>query len=134
MFDYRSIRYVIEANGSSSELNAYVVAIANSSQYGSNAYIAPDAAIDDGRLNLVTIEPTNPFRAFVIGLRMFNRSIYKSPLVEGIESDKFVLRLPENGFFHVDGEIFECGKMVTVVTHPRSLRVVASNAGLKIAN
>lgn len=122
---YRSINYEIDSDNRSHSSIAYVVAIANSSQYGSNAYIAPDASVTDGKLNLVQICTPSAWRSFWVGLRLFNKSIYQSPFVENIASSQFTLKLPRPGFFHADGEIVECGKEVNVVARPMSLNVVA---------
>lgn len=56
-------------------IDALVLAIANSSQYGSNTYIAPDASLKDGKLNVVAIQ--SPGFLVTIGLfwRIFSKAI-----------------------------------------------------------
>ncbi len=122
---YRSVVYRIESIEGVQSTKAYIVAIANSSHYGSNAYIAPDASVTDGKLNLVAVSTPGAIQSFFVGLRLFNKSIYASRFVKGIAASEFTLGLPAPGFFHVDGEIIECGETVTVVARPKSLRVVA---------
>lgn len=121
---YEASKYEISANDESKSVQAYVIAVANSSQYGSNAFIAPDASIQDGKLNLVAIAKPTLISMLVLVWRMFTKKIYRSPRVMPICSESFTLRLPGSSFFHADGEIFVCGSEMTIRTRPRSLRVV----------
>ncbi len=125
--NYRSVSYEIQSGGGSRSLSAYIVAVANSSQYGSNAFIAPDASMTDGKLNLVAIAQPTFISMFVLIWRMFRKKLYLSPRVTPICAEAFVLRLPGDGFFHVDGEIFACGPEMTIRARPRSLCIVALN-------
>lgn len=123
--DYKSLRCEIQTGSGTRRLSAYIVAVANSSQYGSNAFIAPDASLTDGKLNLVAISEPNFVSFFVLIWRMFRKKLYLSPRVTPICAESFTVLLPASGFFHVDGEIFSCGREMTVRACPRSLRIVA---------
>ncbi|MDQ8182895.1 YegS/Rv2252/BmrU family lipid kinase [Pelagicoccus sp. SDUM812005] len=122
---YRSLYCDIETSSGSKSLSAYIVAVANSSQYGSNAFIAPDASMTDGKLNLVAISEPNFLSFFILIWRMFRKKLYHSPRVTPICAESFTLHMKSGGFFHVDGEIFKCGKNLTVKACPKSLRIVA---------
>ena len=122
---YRAMACEIEAEGLSRKVNAYVLAVANSSQYGSNAFIAPDASLTDGKLNLVAIAPPGFTSLFVLTWRMFSKKLYQSPRVTPICSAFFRLKLPSSSFYHVDGEIFETGPELVVRALPGSLKLIA---------
>ncbi len=122
---YKSLQCDIETSEGSKSLSAYIVAVANSSQYGSNAFIAPDASLTDGKLNLVAISQPNFLSFFILIWRMFRKKLYLSPRVTPICSESFTLRMEGSGFFHVDGEIFRCGENLTVKACPKSLCIVA---------
>lgn len=123
--EYRSLKCKIESDSGTKDLSAYIVAVANSSQYGSNAFIAPDASMTDGKLNLVAITQPSFVSFFVLVWRMFSKRLYLSPRVTPICSEQFTLKFPDSGIFHVDGEIFECGKTLIVKACPKSLNIVA---------
>jgi len=53
---YRPGRYVVSVDGVEHRWTAATVVVANSSCYGSGMRIAPDARIDDGRLDVIVIE------------------------------------------------------------------------------
>lgn len=122
---YRSMECDIQTSEGSRKLKAYIVAVANSSQYGSNAFIAPDASMTDGKLNLVAIAQPHLLSFFILIWRMFSKKLYHSPRVTPICSDEFTLSLESGSFFHVDGEIFRCGEKLKVKACPKSLRIVA---------
>lgn len=122
---YRSMKCDIHTPDGSRSLKAYIVAVANSSQYGSNAFIAPDASMTDGKLNLVAIAQPHLLSFFILIWRMFSKKLYHSPRVTPICADSFTLNLESGSFFHVDGEIFRCGEKLTVKACPKSLRIVA---------
>ena len=84
-----------------------------------------DASLTDGKLNLVAISDPTFISFFVLIWRMFRKKLYLSPRVTPICSESFTLRMPTAGFFHVDGEIFECGPLMTIKACPKSLRIVA---------
>ncbi len=122
---YSSLECDIKTPSGSKSLSAYIVAVANSSQYGSNAFIAPDASMTDGKLNLVAISEPNFLSFFILIWRMFSKKLYFSPRVTPICAESFTLEMKSSGFFHVDGEIFRCGESLTVKACPKSLRIVA---------
>ncbi len=124
LLTYRSSTYMVKLGENESPFKAYIIAVANSSQYGSNAYIAPDASLEDGKLNLVAIQPPGFCGAIFLFWRIFSKAIYGSGKVTTFCSEEIRIRLSEPGFFHADGEIFDCGTEIGIVARPRSLRMV----------
>jgi len=53
---YQPGRYRVRVDGVEREYSAATVVVANSAYYGQGMKIAPDAAVDDGRLDVVVIE------------------------------------------------------------------------------
>jgi len=123
---YESKRYIIASGEERRELYAYIIAVANSSQYGSNAYIAPDARINDGILNLVSVKYPGVLGALALGGRLLTRRTYGSSSVTAMRGSRFVINLEEPGFFHVDGEIFECEDSIEIRVEPNSLLVAGA--------
>jgi diacylglycerol kinase (ATP) len=58
-FNFKPQLAVLELNGLQLETNCFVVAFANASQYGNNAFIAPMADIRDGLLDVCLIRHLN---------------------------------------------------------------------------
>jgi YegS/Rv2252/BmrU family lipid kinase len=53
---YKSHRYSLFIDGEKVEHNAFLLSVCNGSQFGNNAYIAPQAHLDDGCFDISVIE------------------------------------------------------------------------------
>ncbi len=125
LFSHRSTEYTVtDELGTKRQLRAMIVAVANSDQYGNKAYIAPNARVDDGRLNLVAVSPMNPFRLGVLVYRLFAGSLHRSRAVTSLLGCSFTLERPYPGPLHTDGETHESGTRITVAVRPASLRII----------
>ena len=82
----------------------FVLTIANTRQFGNNAFIAPDALPNDGKIDLVLIRPFPKIFGPVFVLRLFTKKINKSKYVWHIRTDKEIIIQTDENRFHVDGE------------------------------
>lgn len=64
---WKPARFALTLDGERAEFTGYSVAAANSRAYGGGMYIAPDALLDDGMLDVVTTAQTGKLR-FLRGL------------------------------------------------------------------
>jgi len=105
------------------DLNAFIIDIANGSQWGNNAVIAPHAENSDGLLDLCVVRHF-PFINFpVMATRLFTNSIHRSKFVEIKKITEAVIH-QENDYAHIDGEPVMIGKELRVKIHPLSLKVI----------
>ncbi len=102
---------------------AVVLAFANTSQYGNNAYIAPTADPKDGRLKLSIIEKFNTIEFVDITQKIFRKKILDSQKVTSIEFEKIVVT-HDSKYAHIDGEPIEVPKEITVQVVPLSLKII----------
>ena len=72
---YRATEYEIAIDGAQQRRSALIVAIANASQYGNNARIAPLASLRDGLLDVVVIDRLSPLAIPSAGLRLFRGTL-----------------------------------------------------------
>jgi YegS/Rv2252/BmrU family lipid kinase len=120
----RSERCVISCGAVRQEMEALLIAVANSDQYGNNARIAPGARVDDGALDLVAIKPVGLLGAAGIAARLFLGAIDGSPHVFRLRGVRFRIERSAPGLIHTDGETHSTGAAVIVEVNPRSLRIV----------
>lgn len=99
-----------------------LISFANSSQYGNNAYIAPNARIDDGKLNLSILRKPKWFQVPGLAYKVFTKRINSSSLFTEIIVDEANI-YQESNLGHVDGEAVTFGKELNLKLAPRSLRV-----------
>jgi len=121
---YRAGRWVVTAGSGPETLDALLVAVANSEQYGNGAAIAPGARVDDGLLDLVSVAPVGFVGAAVLGARMFLGTIDRSPHVRHRRGAAFLVERPAPGLIHTDGECHDEAAAVSIRVVPASLRVV----------
>ena len=123
----------IRTAGHQEKIEAMLIAVANSDQYGNRAFIAPGARVDDGQLDLIAIRPVGLFGAAVLGAHLFLGSIDRSPKIRRLRGAKFVIERAAPGLVHTDGETHPTSARVEVLVHPRSLRVVLPATSRAIA-
>lgn len=128
-FSYRKQRITIEPEGGTGfTVDAFLASVANSTQYGNNARIAPRALLDDGLLDFVALTTGNLVLALPLVARLFTRSIHRSHFARGAVAPRFKIRRAAAGPIHTDGEIHVCPAELDVVVRSQSLRVVVPRA------
>ena len=119
----RSYRY--QLNNQSVEGNFFLIAFANTEQYGNNAIIAPQAQTNDGLLDIVFIRPFPAAYLVTFTLLAFTRQIHLSPYVEIHQTDHFVLQQLDAPLVHIDGEYVEMeDRTLTLSLQPHNLNVL----------
>jgi YegS/Rv2252/BmrU family lipid kinase len=125
---WRPARFTLTAGGERRELTGYSVAAANSRAYGGGMFLAPEAELDDGLLDVVTTGEVSKLR-FLRNLP----SVFKGEHLDQEEVECFrtaELRIEADRPFGVyaDGEHIT-DLPVTVRVLPAALRVIAPAAG-----
>lgn len=123
-----TMRCVIRHGARAETVDALLIAVANSDQYGNNARIAPGARVDDGELDLVVVKPVNIGGAAILAARLFLGSFAASPRVLRLRGARFRIERSSPGLVHTDGETHFAGAHLDVVVKPRSLRLIAPGA------
>jgi len=82
----------------------FVVTIANTRQFGNNAFIAPDARPNDGIIDLVLIKPFPKILGPSFVIRLFTKRINRSKYVNHIRTDREIVIETHENRMHIDGE------------------------------
>nr|WP_067056806.1 diacylglycerol kinase family protein [Mucilaginibacter sp. L294] len=121
---YKSKNYHIEIDGVAYDREAFMLSMANSSQYGNNAHVSPTASVQDGLLDVCIIKPFPLWRFPEMGLRMFTKTADSSRYVEIIKGKHIVITRQEEGPIHLDGEPQVAGTAIDIEIVPNSLHVI----------
>jgi YegS/Rv2252/BmrU family lipid kinase len=124
---FEADEYTIAADDRTIRARALVVAIANARQYGNGAVIAPDARIDDGRLDVVSVAHRSPWAALRHVPKLFSGQLARAPGVWMRTATNVEITSIRSVLYHVDGEPFSGGTSVRARVHPRALRVRVMN-------
>jgi YegS/Rv2252/BmrU family lipid kinase len=101
----------------------FILAIANSNQFGNNAIIAPNADTADGKFNLVLVKPFSLLKMPYYAFMMFTNKFHKIKAVINIEASQCNI-IAATQQWHVDGEpvIFE--QMVEIKILPLAIQLI----------
>ena len=121
---YKPETYTIEDENGTEIHKAFLIACANASQYGNNAYIAPKASMKDGLMDIIIMEPFNTIEAPQIILQLFNKSLPSNSHVKMFQARKIHISRPTEGAIHCDGDPIMAGKDIDVELIQKSFKVV----------
>jgi len=121
---YKPLNYFISVDGKEIERKAFIVSIANSSQYGNEAHIAPHADVRDGILDVVVVKPFPWYKFPSLAIRMFSKTAHKSSYVEIIKGKNISIKRENAGAVHVDGEPKLMNGSLDIKVLPQSITVI----------
>ena len=124
---YNSEVYALSVDGKIIAERAMLVAVCNASQYGNNAYIAPEASLSDGMLDITLIHDGSPLLQAIAGIQLMSGHLDKNLLVDTFRVSKAELSRLNEGPVHIDGEPLMMGKKFIVECRSNALRVIASS-------
>jgi diacylglycerol kinase (ATP) len=125
LMGYAPVEYSITADGTTLEVSALMVAIANSRQYGFGAQIAPGASIEDGFLDLVIVEDRGLAGNLARIPSLFLARVGRQSGVKSSRVRELTIRSRQTMLFHVDGEAAQGSDTLMVRVHPGALRLRA---------
>jgi len=121
--NYKPEKYKL-VNGQTQEKTAFLISFANSSQYGNNAFIAPQANLQDGKIDVCVLKPFHPIFFPELSLRLFNKTINDSQFIESFKSDHITIEREKDGVIHLDGDPHMMGKSLEMKVNPSSLNIL----------
>lgn len=125
LIDFKSEEYEITYEGKTIKEKAFVVTCANASQYGNEAYIAPEADMEDGKMNVSILKPINALEMPQTTIQLFAKTLHKNDNLIHILTSDLTIKRNSSGVMHVDGESVEAGKEIKVNIVPKGLHVLA---------
>jgi YegS/Rv2252/BmrU family lipid kinase len=102
----------------------FVLTIANTRQFGNNAFIAPDAKPNDGMIDIVMIRPFPKILGSIFIIRLFTKRITNSKYVKHFQTNKEIVIETAETRFHIDGEPVEISGKVVIRIKKEVLKVL----------
>ncbi|HXH40662.1 MAG TPA: diacylglycerol kinase family lipid kinase, partial [Thermoanaerobaculia bacterium] len=116
-------------DGAMTRHRALVLAVANASQYGNNARIAPLASMQDGILDVTLIERAPLLRIPMLAAQLFAGTFHRARGVTALRGRSIRIRRATPGAAHLDGEPVTLPDLLTIEIVPLSLRVIVPEGG-----
>lgn len=124
VFNYKPQIYQLDIDDKTYTRKAFAISIANSSQYGNDVYIAPNASVKDGLLDVCIIKPFPIIKLPLLGYVMLNGKAETSDMIEIIKGKNIKIIREMAGAVHVDGEPLQMDAEIEAVVKPLSLKVI----------
>ncbi|MBK1441135.1 YegS/Rv2252/BmrU family lipid kinase [Parapedobacter sp. ISTM3] len=121
---YKPKQYVLDIDGDRFEREAFMISVANSPQYGNNAYVAPQASVTDGLLDVCIVHKFPLYTIPMMVFHLFNKTADQSEYVEIIPGRRIHIERTYIGSVHVDGEPKAMGKVLDIAVNPSTLTIL----------
>lgn len=123
-FGFREFPVNVTIDGITYDKHVFVLAFANSSQFGNNARVSPLASVSDGLLDVCFIRKVPLSKAAGFAQKMFTGQIHKSSLVEIVKGKQLTLSFAQAMPYHVDGEAMTPAQDFSIAIQPASVRMI----------
>ncbi|EJW99778.1 diacylglycerol kinase catalytic region [gut metagenome] len=122
---YKPETYELEIDGSTLRYKAFLIACGNASQYGNNAYITPQATLNDGLLDVTILEPFTMLEIPSLAYQLFNKTIDQNSRIKTFRCPSVKIHRTQEGVVHFDGDPIMMGRDIEVKIVQKGLKVIA---------
>lgn len=123
-FSFKEFNARLTLDGQSIGRDAFIIALANSSQFGNNAKVSPFASVCDQRIDVCFIKKVPLTQVLGFARKMFNGSINKSSFVEIMQAQEISIQFSSPKPFHIDGESMKPASDFSIKIQPSSLKML----------
>ncbi len=117
----------ININGKKeSKVEAKMLVIANGDRYGTGAIINPASKIDDGKFEIIALNPDGIDEMVEISMAMFTGTLDETENVTIYSAEKANIINYDDADFQVDGEIIDAQKEIDVICEKQKFRFLTS--------
>lgn len=129
---YKEFSAEIVIDGKVHSTNAFIIALANSAQYGNNARIAPVASVTDQKIHVTVLKKVPLLHRAPFIIRFFLGHIQSSFFCEMYEGKQIEITTKAACAFHIDGEPSGMQSKFEAVLNPASLCILVPSASTRI--
>ena len=128
---YQPETYELEILDDKSEIHTYrafLITCANASQYGNDFFIAPQASMSDGLMDVTIMEPFSVLESAQIAFQLVNRTITQNSRIKTFRCKDLVIHRASSGPIHIDGDPHEAEQDVRVSLVAKGIRMVVNTS------
>ncbi|MEP7169055.1 MAG: diacylglycerol kinase family protein [Bacteroidota bacterium] len=123
-FFYKEKKYTIEFNDKKINTFAFLIAIANATQFGNGAKISPLANADDGIIDVTILKKIPLYKIIFVVAKMFNGKLVNTAYAEILKSKSFIISSDEKISIHIDGEPTGLCEKIIATIDPLSVKII----------
>lgn len=122
-YKYKEQNFEITIDGKLFSKKAFLICFANGAQWGNNAFISPQADIQDGNIDIAVLKNVSIFNVTKIAVQVLNKTIHKSSNLEIIKAKEISVK-QTSSIAHIDGEPVQTGSTLNLKVNPLSLKLI----------
>lgn len=126
-FSHTPATYHLNIDGKEITTKAFLIAFANASQYGNNAFIAPNASLTDGIMDVTIIKEFPIVDAAQVAIQLFSKGLDQNPYTELHQGKEITVTTDTPIPYHIDGEAMGSTSEIRLSVLPASLKVVSGD-------
>ena len=123
---YKPETYEVEDTTGARSYKAFLIACANASQYGNNAYIAPGATMKDGLMDVIVMEPFTVLDAPQIAADLFMKTLGNNSKIHTFRTPSIHIHRSQPGAIHYDGDPIMTGTDIDVHIEHLAIRILVN--------
>ena len=123
---YQPETYEVEDDSGTRKYKAFLIACANASQYGNNAYIAPGATMKDGEMDVIIMEPFDTLEAPQIAADLFMKTLTNNSKIKTFRTKSLHINRNAAGAIHYDGDPIMTDKDIDVHIEHLGIKIVTN--------
>jgi diacylglycerol kinase family enzyme len=121
---YKPETYEVTDDTGAKKYKAFLIACANASQYGNNAYIAPGATMKDGEMDVIIMEPFTALDAPQIAADLFMKTMHNNSKIKTFRTKTLHITRKQPGAIHYDGDPIMTDAEIDVHIEPLGIKIL----------
>lgn len=122
--NYKPEPYELIVDNQTIKEKAFLVACGNASQYGNNAFIAPHANIQDGKMDITILSPFTPLDIAPLAIQLFTKQIDRNSKIKVMKAKNVSIIRQYPGLMHLDGDPVMAESRIDISVMPKALKVI----------
>ena len=131
---YKPETYEVEDETGARKYKAFLIACANASQYGNNAYIAPGATMKDGEMDVIIMEPFDVLDAPQIAADLFMKTLGNNSKIKTFRAKQIHIHRKGPGAIHFDGDPMMTDADINVHIEHNGIRIITNPEAIEDAS
>lgn len=123
-FIFKSIKVEFEEKYKQYNGDYLMLNVANTRQFGNNAYIAPHADYSDGLVDIVLVKKFPLWHSLAFAFRMFTKNLKENEYLTYFLVSELKFNVRNSKAWHLDGEGIEIGSPIEIKVLPHSLNIL----------
>lgn len=120
---YKEREYKVSFDGKEFVLSAFILCFCNSSQWGNDVFIAPNANSQDGFLRMIVVRKLPLLSVPLFAYKLFKKKVDSSKYYKEFKVKSVSLK-HSGKLIHIDGEPFDFSNQLEISVKAASLKVI----------